>query len=69
MPLNPEQVTLHRPLHLAAVGAEDAWRTIVAIYSGRVFGLIRSQCGNAALAEEITQSVFCTMAEKIVGYT
>ena len=69
MPSNPEKETLEQTLHLAAGGDEDAWRTIVESYSGRVFGLIRSQCGNADLAEEITQSVFCTMAEKIVGYT
>lgn len=69
MPSNPEKETLEQTLQKAAGGDEDAWRTIVESYSGRVFGLIRSQCGNADLAEEITQSVFCTMAEKIVGYT
>ena len=65
----PKKETLERTLHRAAVGDEDAWRIIVESYSARVFGLIRSQCGNADLAEEITQSVFCTMAEKITGYT
>ena len=69
MPSNPEKETLEKTLQRAAGGDEDAWRTIIESYSGRVFGLIRSQCGNADLAEEITQSVFCTMAEKIVGYT
>ena len=66
---NPDKETLEKTLQRAAGGEEDAWRTIVESYTGRVFGLIRSQCGNADLAEEITQSVFCTMAEKIVGYT
>ncbi len=66
---NPDKETLEKTLQRAASGEEDAWRTIVESYSPRVFGLIRSQCGNADLAEEITQSVFCTMAEKIVGYT
>ena len=69
MPSNPEKETLEKTLQRAAGGDEDAWRTIIERYSGRVFGLIRYQCGNADLAEEITQSVFCTMAEKIVGYT
>ena len=66
---NPQKEMLEKTLHRAAEGDEDAWRIIVESYSGRVFGLIRSQCGNADLAEEITQSVFCTLAEKIVGYT
>jgi RNA polymerase sigma-70 factor (ECF subfamily) len=34
-----------------------------------VFGLIRAQCGNADLAEEITQSTFCTVVSKIDSYT
>lgn len=38
------------------------------MYSPRVFGLVRSQCGNADLAEEITQSTFCTVAAKIGSY-
>jgi RNA polymerase sigma-70 factor (ECF subfamily) len=56
-------------LKLAAVGDEAAWSVIVEAYSGRVFGLIRAQCGDADLAEEITQSTFCTVAAKIADYT
>ncbi len=66
---SPDKETLEITLERAARGEEEAWRDIVNAYSARVFGLIRSQCGNADLAEEITQSVFCTMAEKIGGYT
>jgi len=52
----------------AAAGHEHAWQAIVDAYSPRVFSLIRSQCGSADLAEEITQSTFCTMAAKIGQY-
>ena len=52
----------------AAAGDQDAWRSIVGLYADRVFGLIRSQCGDAELAEEITQSTFCTVAAKLHEY-
>lgn len=55
-------------LQQAAEGDEHAWRLIVETYTPRVFGLIRVQCGSADLAEEITQSTFCTMAERIGRY-
>jgi len=66
-PLDKEyfQETLRR----AAEGDEEAWRIIVDAYSRRVFGLIRVSCGNADLAEEITQSTFCTIVSKIGTYT
>ena len=53
----------------AAAGDHAAWKRLVDIYSPRVFGLIRAQCNNPDLAEEITQSTFCTIAAKIGGYT
>ncbi len=52
----------------AAAGDDRAWRGIVDTYVARVFGLIRSQCGDADLAEEITQSTFCTVAAKLREY-
>ncbi len=52
----------------AAHGDQEAWREIVGEFSPRIFGLLRSQCGNADLAEELTQSVFVTLAEKLSGY-
>jgi RNA polymerase sigma-70 factor (ECF subfamily) len=55
-------------LRQAAEGDEHAWRRIVETYTPRVFGLIRVQCGSEDLAEEITQSTFCTMAERIDRY-
>ncbi|UCD75764.1 MAG: RNA polymerase sigma factor [Phycisphaerales bacterium] len=61
--------TIEALLSKAASGDEHAWRGLVEAYSGRVFGLIRAQCGDADLAEEITQSTFCTIAAKIGSYT
>ena len=52
-------------LRRAASGDEQAWRRILEVYSRRVFGLIRAKCGDADLAEEITQSCFCTVADKL----
>lgn len=63
------RTALQTTLKGAAAGDEQAWATLVNIYSPRVFGLIRAQCQNADLAEEITQSTFCTVVSKIGGYT
>lgn len=49
----------------ASRGQADAWRTLVEVYSRRLFALVRSRCGSRELAEEITQSVFVTVAEKL----
>lgn len=54
-------------LEKAAEGDQAAWRIIVEAYAPRVFGLIISQCGDPDLAEEVSQSVFCTIAHKISG--
>jgi RNA polymerase sigma-70 factor (ECF subfamily) len=64
-PNEPLEVTLQR----AGRGDEAAWRRIVDAYTPRVWGLIRSQCGSADLAEEITQSTFCTVVARIGRYT
>ncbi len=69
MPSSPDKDTLQETLQQAAAGDEHAWRLIVSSYSRRVFGLIRAQCGNADLAEEITQSTFCTIVSKIDSYS
>ena len=60
--------SLEETLQRAAAGDEAAWRDIVEAYTPRVFGLIRAQCGNVDLAEEITQSAFCTVVERIGRY-
>lgn len=50
----------------AAEGDEDAWRELVHAYARRVYGLLRSRGCDGALAEEITQSVFVTVA-RVLG--
>lgn len=64
----PDNAHLANALAKAAQGDQQAWRDIVQAYSARVYGLLRSQCGNPDLAEEITQSTFCTVAAKIGSY-
>lgn len=49
----------------AANGDQAAWRLIVDEYGPRVFRLVRSHCRSVELAEEISQSVFCTVAAKL----
>ncbi len=61
--------TLEATLQRAGRGDEAAWRRIVEAYTPRVWGLIRAQCGNTDLAEEITQSTFCTVVARIGQYT
>ncbi len=58
-------------LAAAAGGDERAWRGIVEAYSRRVFALARSRVHRADVAEEVTQSVFFTVASKLRdgGYT
>lgn len=62
----------HRdPADLASViaracsGEEDAWRDLMALYAHRVFAMARSRLRDDELAEEITQSVFVTVATKL----
>lgn len=60
-------------LAAAARGDESAWREIIARYGRRVYALARSRCRRPELAEEIAQSVFATVATKLIepgsGYT
>ncbi len=51
----------------AAHGEEDAWRELMDLYARRVFAMARSRLHNDELAEEITQSVFVTVATKLNG--
>lgn len=52
-------------LAAARRGDEHAWRVIVERYARRVYALARSRCRRPDLAEEITQSVFATIAAKL----
>lgn len=54
-------------LVLSARGDESAWRRLIDCYGRRVFAMARSRCRRDDLAEEITQSVFVTVATKITG--
>jgi len=49
----------------AARGDERAWRELISLYARRVFALARSRVRGDELAEEITQSVFATVASKL----
>lgn len=54
-----------RLLAAASAGDQTAWREIVNRYSRRVFALAKSRCRRTDLAEEVTQSVFATVAVKL----
>lgn len=49
----------------AARGEDAAWRTLLDRYGGRVYALAKSRVGRPDVAEEITQSVFVTVASKL----
>ncbi|MBL8747480.1 MAG: sigma-70 family RNA polymerase sigma factor [Phycisphaerae bacterium] len=51
----------------SARGDESAWRELIALYGRRVFAMARSRCRRDDVAEEITQSVFVTVATKFAG--
>ena len=51
----------------AAQGEEAAWVELMRLYSRRVFAMARSRLHDDELAEEITQSVFVTVATKLNG--
>lgn len=54
-------------LEAAGRGDDAAWRELVRLYGRRVFALAKSRCGSVEMAEEVTQSVFVTVAEKLGG--
>lgn len=62
-PVNEDEVA--GLLAAASAGNEAAWRDIIARYSKRVFALAKSRCQRTDLAEEVTQSVFVTVAMKL----
>ena len=52
-------------LRAAGAGDPSAWRTLVDRYGRRLFALAKSRCRDEDAAEDITQSVFATVAAKI----
>jgi len=49
----------------AIAGDEGAWVELLDLYTRRVFAMARSRIRDDEMAEEITQSVFVTVAEKL----
>lgn len=52
-------------LEAASCGDNSAWTLLVSRYARRVYALAKSRCRNHDVAEEIAQSVFATVAEKL----
>ena len=52
-------------LAAASRGDEGAWRRLIELFGRRVFALVKSRGVSADVAEEITQSVFATVAAKL----
>jgi RNA polymerase sigma-70 factor (ECF subfamily) len=52
----------------AARGDEDAWRRIVERCAPRMHAILRAQCRDDDLAEEIVQSTFCTVVRTLATY-
>ncbi len=64
-PESQEDEAIRLLVHQAIQGEEAAWRGLVDAYSRRVFAMARSRLHDDDLAEEITQSVFVTVATKL----
>ena len=63
---DPEQLV--RLVAAAAAGDQKAWRDIVERCTPRVHAVVRAQCRDDDLAEEIVQSAFCTVVQKLSEY-
>lgn len=61
----PPDSDLPRLLRDAASGDPRAWHELVHLYTKRVYALAKSRCRSHDVAEEITQSVFATLAERL----
>lgn len=64
-PAEQDPAELARVVARAATGEERAWEELLALYSRRVYAMARSRLHDDNLAEEITQSVFVTVATKL----
>ncbi|MDG2422601.1 MAG: sigma-70 family RNA polymerase sigma factor [Phycisphaerales bacterium] len=56
-------------LQAAIGGDEAAWLRLVQDFSPRVYRVVLAQCRDPELAEEVTQSTFCTVVAKLSEYT
>jgi RNA polymerase sigma-70 factor (ECF subfamily) len=68
-PQSPHAPDLPALLRAAGAGDDRAWRAIIDLYARRVYALVKSRVGPGRhdLAEEVTQSVFVTVATKLSG--
>ena len=66
-PLDRERLSI--VLQAAIGGDEAAWSRIVNDFSPQVFRVVLAQCRDPELAEEVTQSTFCTVVNKLSDYT
>lgn len=66
-PLDRDRLTI--VLQAAISGDEAAWSRLVEDFSPRVYRVVVAQCRNPELAEEVTQSTFCTVVAKLSDYT
>jgi RNA polymerase sigma-70 factor (ECF subfamily) len=62
---DPTDAAPTRLLEAAARGDDAAWRKLVGMYASRVFAMAQSRCHDPDASEEVTQSVFATIAIKI----
>ena len=68
MSTDSDKTRLQATLRRIADGDDAAWREIIDAYGPRVYALLFSRCRNAELAEEISQSTFCTVVTKFDSY-
>ena len=64
-PAEHDPAELAQVIARAASGEERAWEELLGLYSRRVYAMARSRLHDDNLAEEITQSVFVTVATKL----
>ena len=61
----PPEDELSALIRAAGDGDERSWERLVGLYARRVYALARSRRLSPEMAEEITQSVFVTLASKL----
>jgi RNA polymerase sigma-70 factor (ECF subfamily) len=64
-PPEPLEAELTALIRAASGGDERSWERLVELYARRVYALARSRRLSPEMAEEITQSVFVTLASKL----
>ncbi len=64
-----DPATVAQWVQAARDGDQNAWRLLVRAYSPRVYALAKSRLRRSDAAEEVTQSVFATIAQHIISDT